>query len=131
MLFRSSLIGMAAAWPEQPLLLVGPDSPEVDAHRARIAALGLRHVHVLTDVSEAEKAWLLAHCRAFVFPSLLEGFGLPPIEAMGFGKPVIVARRTALPEVCGEAAAYWDDFDPQAMRAVVQACLDEIGRAHV
>jgi len=67
-------------------------------------------------VSEAQKAWLLANCKAFLFPSLLEGFGLPPIEAMYFGKPVVVARRTSLPEVCGDAAGFWDDFTAISMR---------------
>jgi len=73
-------------------------------------------VHFLTDVSEAQKAWLLANCKAFLFPSLLEGFGLPPIEAMYFGKPVVVARRTSLPEVCGDRAVYWDQFEPKRMK---------------
>ncbi|MGC4062883.1 MAG: glycosyltransferase family 1 protein [Aquabacterium sp.] len=119
----SALIDMAAVWPDQTIVLVGPQSPEVQAHQLRARQLGLRHVRFVTDVSEAQKAWLYAHCEAFLFPSLQEGFGLPPIEAMFFGKPVIVARRTCLPEICGEAATYWDDFDPHAMRRVVEARL--------
>lgn len=119
-----TLIDMAATWPEQQLALVGPNSPEVAAHQARVRELGLHNVLFFTDVNEAQKAWLYAHCEAFLFPSLMEGFGLPPIEAMFFGKPVIVARRTCLPEVCGNGAAYWDNFDPQAMRRVVQERLD-------
>ena len=82
------------------------------------------HVHPsISNVTESQKAWLYAHCAAFLFPSLMEGFGLPPIEAMFFGKPVVVARRTCLPEVCGEGAAYWDDFEPHRMRQVVEARL--------
>ncbi|MDO9236553.1 MAG: glycosyltransferase family 1 protein [Aquabacterium sp.] len=115
------LIDMAAAWPEQMLVLVGPHSPEVAAHKERAQQLGLLNVRFITDVNEAQKAWLYAHCSAFLFPSLMEGFGLPPIEAMFFGKPVIVAKRTCLPEVCGEGAAYWDDFTALAMRRVVEA----------
>lgn len=115
-----ALIDMAAVWPEQQLLLVGPQSEEVDKHRAHAARLGLTNVHFLTDVSEAQKAWLLANCKAFLFPSLLEGFGLPPIEAMYFGKPVVVARRTSLPEVCGEAAGYWDEWGADYMAKVVK-----------
>lgn len=118
-----ALIEVAAIWPEQALLLVGPQSPEVDKHRAHAARLAARNVHFLTDVSEAQKAWLLANCKAFLFPSLMEGFGLPPIEAMYFGKPVVVAHRTCLPEVCGEAAAYWHGFDPHGMRDAIEACL--------
>jgi len=118
-----SLIEMAAVWPEQALLLVGPESTEVDKHRAHVSRLGLRNVHFLTDVSEGQKAWLYAHCKAFLFPSLLEGFGLPPIEAMHFGKPVVVARATSLPEVCGDAAGYWNGFNPSQMRLTVEAAL--------
>ena len=120
-----ALIDMAAGWPEQLLVLVGPDSPEVEAHRQRVKSMGLRNVRFVTDVDEAQKTWLYAHCEAFLFPSLMEGFGLPPIEAMFFGKPVIVARRTCLPEVCGEGAAYWDEFSAPAMRKVVEAWLTQ------
>ncbi len=118
-----SLIEMAAIWPEQPLLLVGPESEEVQGHREHVKRLGLHNVHFLTDVSEAQKAWLLAHCSAFVFPSLTEGFGLPPIEAMYMGKPTVVAARTSLPEVCGPCAAYFQVFDPASMRQQVQAAM--------
>ena len=118
-----ALINMAAIWPTQTLVLVGPDSPEVHAHRANVTALGLTHVHLLTDVSEGQKAWLYAHCQAFLFPSLAEGFGLPPVEAMYFGRPVVVARRTCLPEICSNAALYWDDFQPDVMKWVVEAAL--------
>jgi glycosyltransferase involved in cell wall biosynthesis len=121
-----ALIEMAALWPEQPLLLVGPDSAEVSKHKAHVARLGLKNVHFLTDVSEAEKAWLLAHCKAFFFPSLMEGFGLPPIEAMYFGKPVVIAARTSLPEICGEHAGYWQDFEPHHMRTIVEARVLEL-----
>lgn len=121
----SALIDMAAGWPEQGLVLVGPGGPEVEAHQQRVKSRGLRNVRFITDVDEAQKAWLYAHCEAFLFPSLMEGFGLPPIEAMFFGKPVIVARRTCLPEVCGEAAAYWDDFSAPAMREVAEAWLTQ------
>ncbi len=114
----AALIDMAAIWPEQLLVLAGPESPEVQSHRARAHELGLRNVMFCTDVSEPQKAWLYAHCRAFLFPSLQEGFGLPPIEAMFFGKPVVVAQRTSLPEVCGDAAAYWRGFEPRSMRQV-------------
>src|SRR5690606_9157768 len=74
-------------------------------------------------IDEAQKAWAYANCAGFLFPSLTEGFGLPPIEAMHFGKPVFLARRTSLPEVGGDVAEYFDDFEPAAMRRVVEAGL--------
>ncbi len=118
-----SLIEMMAVWPEQSLLLVGPDSPEVARHREHVARLKLGNVFFMTDVTEPQKAWLLAHCRAFVFPSKFEGFGLPPVEAMQFGKPVMVSPNTSLPEVCGEAAGYWSGDEPQLMRRELESHL--------
>ncbi len=73
-------------------------------------------VHVAGPVSEGEKAWYYANCSAFAFPSIAEGFGLPVLEAMLFGKPVFLSRRTSLPEIGGNLAFYFDDsFDPDAM----------------
>ena len=59
-------------------------------------------------VSDAQLRALYEHALAFVFPSLYEGFGLPPLEAMRCGCPVMVSDRASLPEVCGEAAVYFD-----------------------
>jgi glycosyltransferase involved in cell wall biosynthesis len=59
---------------------------------------------IFTDyVSEEDKYKLLAHCYAFCFPSLFEGFGIPVIEAMSFGKPVIASHASSLPEIIGNA----------------------------
>ena len=74
-------------------------------------------------IDEAEKAWLLAHCAGFVFPSLREGFGIPVVEALHFGKPVFCFRNTALPEAGGEAAYYWRDESPPTMAELVAQTL--------
>jgi glycosyltransferase involved in cell wall biosynthesis len=118
-----ALLNLAAAWPEQLLVLAGADSPYTQDVRRQIAERGLRNVVICLDLSEAQKAWLYAHCQGFLFPSLAEGFGLPPIEAMHFGKPVFLSRLTSLPEVGGAVAHYFDSFDGAAMRQVVQAGL--------
>jgi glycosyltransferase involved in cell wall biosynthesis len=74
-------------------------------------------------VSNGELRALYENAECFVFPSLYEGFGLPPLEAMHCGCPVIVSRRASLPEVCGDAALYFDPDDPaeiaQQIRRVV------------
>ena len=54
------------------------------------------------------------------FPSIGEGFGLPVIEAMWFGKPVFLSTATCLPEIGGEAAYYFESFDPDDMQAVFE-----------
>lgn len=64
-------------------------------------------------VSDAERNTLYRNCRAFLFPSVFEGFGMPPVEALGYGKPVLAARETSVPEVTGGLADYVDNaFDP-------------------
>lgn len=119
----AAILNMAQAWPERPIVLAGPESVDVERLRKDIHARGLRNITLLTDVSEAQKAWLFAHCDGLVFPSLAEGFGLPVIEAMYFGKPVFLSRLTALPEVGGALAHYFDSFEPGAMRAVIEQGL--------
>ena len=118
-----SLVDMAAAWPGQTLVLAGPRTADSDRLAAQARERGLSNVVVVQEVSDARKAWLYAHCLAFVFPSLTEGFGLPPLEAMHFGKPVFLSRLTSLPEVGGAQAGYFDSFEPQAMRHAIESDL--------
>lgn len=69
-------------------------------------------------ISEEDKKWYLENCKAFVFPSLSEGFGLPVLEAMYYGKPVFLSNLTSLPEVGGPLAYYFDNFSPEHMQSV-------------
>ena len=124
-----SIIDLARVWPEMSFVLCGP--PSDDAKRLR-QTVQLPNVQFHLGISDANKAWAYAQCTGFLFPSLTEGFGLPPIEAMHFGKPVFLARRTCLPEIGGDAADYFDDFDPATMRRIVEHGLQrhkEPGRA--
>jgi len=125
----AALIGLARAWPEMTFVLCGP--PSDDTKRLQ-ATVRLPNVQFHLGITEAQKAWAYAHCTGFLFPSLAEGFGLPPIEAMHFGKPVFLANRTSLPEIGGSAAEYFDSFEPESMRQVVERGLArhrESGRA--
>lgn len=118
-----ALLAMMALWPEKHLVLAGPSAERNAELQAWAERHGLVNVSVLTRVSDAQKTWLYAHCEAFFFPSLTEGFGLPPLEAMRFGKPTFLSTLTSLPEVGGGAACYWPDFEPHAMRRVVEQGL--------
>lgn len=118
-----SLLAMMQRLPDERLVLAGARSGASLQTQERARALGLANVRFLFDVSTAEKAWLFQHCRAFLFPSLAEGFGLPPVEALQFGKPVFLSTLTSLPEVGGDVAFYWPDFAPEAMAAVLQQGL--------
>ena len=76
-------------------------------------------VFLTGKVSNQGKQYYMQHCKGFVLASVAEGFGLPPIEAMKFGKPIFLANRASLPEIGGEHSFYWDDFDPEYMAAVL------------
>lgn len=87
---------------------------------ATIDRLGLgERVHLLKGISEDDKLYLLQRAQAYVHPSIAEGFGIPPIEAMSMGRPTFVSRATSLPEICGPEAYYWDTPEPSAMAEVV------------
>ena len=82
-------------------------------------------VRVLGNVSGDELVSLYQRAAALVFPSLYEGFGLPPLEAMACGCPVACSNAAALPEVCGEAARYFSPDDPAEIAAAVAEVLDD------
>lgn len=76
-------------------------------------------------ISDPELAALYSNARCFVFPSLYEGFGLPPLEAMYFGCPVISSREASLPEVGGEAVLYCNAFDADDIARQIQRVFDD------
>lgn len=108
--------------PDLILALVGKLTGRngVAAARNKTWSESQRHKNVLfTDfVSDAQLAWLYQHATAYVFPSLMEGFGLPGLEAMLHGTPVVSSNATCLPEVYGDAAVY---FDPENTIAIADA----------
>jgi len=69
-------------------------------------------------ITEEEKYWYYKNCDAFLFPSYAEGFGLPVIEAMHYGKPVFISTKTCLPEIGGDVAYYLHSFEFEAMRKI-------------
>ncbi len=74
-----------------------------------------RRVSLIGSIGEGEKNWYLKHCLGLPFPSLSEGFGLPVLEAMHYGKPTFLSKLTSLPEIGGDAAYYFDHFEPEYM----------------
>lgn len=82
-----------------------------------IISLKLENQVFLTGkVSNEQKQYYLKNCSAFLFPSIREGFGLPPIEAMKFKKPVFLSAFSSLPEIGSDVAYYWNNFDPDYMK---------------
>ncbi len=78
-------------------------------------------LHDVGHVSDAELRALYEHAMCFVFPSLYEGFGIPPIEAMTCGCPVIASNIAAIPEVCGDAALLLDSVAPAEVAAAIRS----------
>jgi glycosyltransferase involved in cell wall biosynthesis len=74
-------------------------------------------------VSDGELRALYENAGCFVYPSLYEGFGLPPLEAMMCGCPVIVSRKASLPEVCGSAAVYCDPGSPRDVAESIERVM--------
>jgi len=85
-------------------------------------------VHRVGYVPPEDLPCLYGLAEVFVFPSLYEGFGLPPLEAMACGTPVVASDRGALPEVLGNAAIQVDPEDPAALAAALQAVLGDPAR---
>lgn len=83
------------------------------------------NVHLVGQVSENEKSWYFNNCNAFALPSLAEGFGLPLTEAMSAGKPLFLSNKTALPEIGGKVAFYFDNFEPAHMLQVYTEGIGE------
>lgn len=107
-----------------PLLLVGP--PLSAEERARLAAEGLeRWVHRVEQLAPQTLGALYSLADGLIFPSLAEGFGWPPLEAMACGCPLAVSDRAPMSEVAGEAALYFDPAAPAEAAAVVARLLDE------
>lgn len=110
------------------LLIVGspaPFSPPVDiAGTARRCGMEGR-VKRVEFVDEEELLLLYNACGLFAYPSLYEGFGLPVIEAMACGAPVACSNTTSLPEVAGEAAAYFDPYSAEDMARTMALVLDD------
>jgi glycosyltransferase involved in cell wall biosynthesis len=98
-----------------------------------VAACDLSSRVVITGrVSDDELAALYAHAAAFAFPSVYEGFGMPLVEALGFGVPSVASQDAALREVAGGAAVHTDTGDAEAFAAALEAvCTDDALRARL
>lgn len=80
---------------------------------------------LLDNLGDEELRQLYSLAEAFVFPSLHEGFGWPPLEAMACGCPVVTTKRASLPEVCGDAALYCEADDPAQIAAAIRTVLTD------
>lgn len=114
-----------------PLVIVGQRDFGYGDFETALAALPTsHHVILLSDVGDAELPALCRHALAFIYPSLAEGFGMPPLEGLASGVPVITSSTTAIPEVVGDAAILIDPTSPdQLAEALAKVCSDGSLRA--
>ena len=108
------------------LVLVGKRAWLYDETLRALEAPGVKEAVVLTGyVPDQDLPALYSGALCFIYPSYFEGFGLPPLEAMKCGAPVIVGNRTSLPEVVGDAGVTVDPFDVQAIAAALKRLLHD------
>jgi glycosyltransferase involved in cell wall biosynthesis len=110
--------------PDLHLVLVGKTDAMFRIHERNVKKKGIPDVHFTGFVPDPQLRWLYEHCVAYVFASLSEGFGLPVLEAMAHGAPVVSSNATCSPEVYGEAAYYFDPLDVQDMAKKISAVTD-------
>lgn len=120
----AALAGVAAADTDLAVVVAGPEDRRAVAAAAHAAGMAGR-VHPLGYCSAAERTMLLSGSRMLVYPSLYEGFGLPPLEAMALGVPVIAAHGSALGETVGDAAVLVDPQDATSVACAVERVLGE------
>lgn len=112
--------------PELPhLLLISGLGASVDRFRERAANAGaLEHVRFLPYLSQQDLIAVYAGADLFVYPSLVEGWGIPVCEALALGTPVATSNTSAMPEAGGDDARYFDPRDPEAIAAVLADAID-------
>jgi len=105
-------------YPDLYLVLAGKLDRNYSNISRRATSNNITDVYFTDYIAEDQLRWLYENCLAYVFPSLSEGFGLPGLEAMAHGAPVVASEITSLPEIYGSAASY---FDPNDYLSIAQA----------
>jgi len=120
------LIPMMKLFPEHKLVISGDKKGSYYKELIKTAKKEnvLNKIIFTGVISDAEKNWYYQNCEAFLFPSLYEGFGLPVIESMRFGVPVIISTNSSLPEIGAEHAFYFKDFSPESMHKTILESLN-------
>lgn len=120
---------LAKAEPEVDIVLVGRPDYFYERLSQKIQQAKITNIYLVGGVPDAHLAVLYRNAKGYVFPSLYEGFGLPPLEAMQYGIPVLVSNRGSLPEVVGDAAVVVDPDNTEEFISQYRALLyDEVLR---
>lgn len=111
--------------PKLKLVLVG--KREVHYEELALQVQGLKsapNIIITGFLPDEEAKWLYEHCLAYVYPSLSDGWGLTPLEAMAHGAPVVASNVSCIPEVLGDAAYYFDPLQPKDIAKKVEDVLN-------
>ncbi len=111
--------------PDLHLVLAGAKDSLYERIHARYSGT-TPNLYFTDYVSDGELRWLYENCMAYIFPSLSEGFGLPGLEAMSHGAPVVSSNATCLPEVYGDAALYFDPYDIDDMADKIERVVTSL-----
>ena len=114
---------LRAQHPDLKLVLAGKKDANYSRIEESVVKRGIKNVHFTDFVTDGQLRWLYENCEAYVFPSLSEGFGLPGLEAMEHGAPVVSSNATCLPEVYGDAAHYFDPQNTESMSDAINEVL--------
>lgn len=117
---------LIASGRDLDLVLVGRNGWMADEVHQQIRGIGLgNRLKPLAYVPSHDLPGLYAGAACFVQPSLFEGFGMPVVEAMAAGAPVVCARSSALPEIAGDGAVFFDPLDDQELATIIQRILSD------
>jgi glycosyltransferase involved in cell wall biosynthesis len=112
------------SYPDLLLAIIGKRDASYSSYISAIEKLNLQKYVVFTDyVPDGQLEWAMKHTKAYIYPSLSEGFGLPGLEAMLYGAPLVSSNATCLPEVYGDAAHYFDPTDVNDMASKIDEVL--------
>ena len=111
------------AHPDLGLVLAGKKTAASKKNEQYFESKHYKNIHFTDFIPDDQLNWLYAHAEAYIFPSLMEGFGLPGLEAMAHNLPVISSNTTCLPEIYGEAAAYFDPLNVADMATTIDAVI--------
>ncbi len=114
----------AAIKKKHPLIIAGGKDAYINVLKQHVLKLGLEHhIFFIGYVPVTLMPSLYREAHAFIFPSLYEGFGIPLLEAMASGCPVIASNTSSMPEVCGEAVLYFDPLDQTSLTKTMQEII--------
>lgn len=111
--------------PGLGLVLVGRMNEDTKRNKEYFDKKGYKNIHFTGFLPDAQRDWLYTKAAAYVFPSLMEGFGLPPLEAMAYGTPVISSNASCMPEILGEAAVYFNPLNTEEMARVINSAIND------